>query len=326
MKRKMLLLVPLAICTAAGHCTPKIRNCPVIGHDSGADQYGLEYKLVVPADCPVPLAQPGVDKKRAGARLTDLGTVDFAWLLTTVKNSNGQKVADRIDAFLGPFAESSVEYVAATGTKQFSDYDDAKFFAYSAAGDKHANGTTRISYEQSSLATRLTGNTIPSPNTTHTWNAPTSGGTPGYMYQWYRDGNPVGNGSSYTGDAGTINFDLRVEVTDQTWSTRAAVLMADVGGVLATIDGPTTVYASQGGGTWTASGTGGTGSYTFDWYLDDQWAGSGSSWSGYPGEGPHTLQVRLSDSSGKFTSESAFVNGVGSGDGTCDPVPPQLTC
>lgn len=329
MNRKHLLLVPLVMLTAAfGRCggSDKIRNCPVIGHNGGADLYSLEFDLIVPADCPVPLAEPGTEKKYAAAKLTDLGEVDFAWVSTKVRNSSGQKVAEHVDPFFGRFAEPSAEYKAATGTSQFNDYDKVTFFAYSATGDKNATGETKITYQQSSLKTQLNGTSNPAPQSTHTWYAPTSGGYPGYMYQWYRDGNPVGNGSTYTGDVGTTDFDLRVEVTDQTWSTRAAVLMVDVGGVLTTINGPSHVYASQNGGTWTASGNGGTGSYTFNWYLEDQWVGSGNSWSGYPGQGSHTLQVRMTDSSGAFASQSIFVEGFGSGDGTCDPVPPQLTC
>ena len=194
------------------------------------------------------------------------------------------------------------------------------------AGFRRAWARVKITYRQSSVSTKLTGEHIPAPGSTHTWNAPTTGGSPGYMYQWYRNGTAVGNGSSYTANVGSSAFDLRVEVTDQTWSTVAAVLMVHVGGVEASVTGPALVYASEGGGTWGATGRGGSGAYTFDWYLDGTYLGSGPSWNGYPGENARTLRVDMTDSGGEFDSHSFLVRGVGSGDGTCNPVPPALTC
>ncbi|HEY7767322.1 hypothetical protein [Longimicrobium sp.] len=326
MTRKLILLLAVALQSSLAACTPVIRNCPVIGKDPLSNVYHLDYQLIIPADCPVPLASPGTEKKYAAARVYDLGDVDFFEATVTIKNSKGETLAEDASFFFGGIAEPSDEYIAATGKKTFDDYDVGTFRAFSSDFSKTAYGQTKLTYQQSSLATKLTGTVIPSPNTTHTWYAPTSGGTPGYMYQWYRDGSPVGNGSSYTGNAGTTDFDLRVEVTDQTWSTRAAVLAADVGGVQALMDGPTLVYSSQNGGSWTASGLGGTGSYTFNWYLDGQWVGSGAVWSGYTGESGHNLQVQMRDGAGAFDSESVFVTGIGSGDGTCEPVPPAVTC
>lgn len=326
MTRKLILLLAVALQSSLAACGDVIRNCPVIGKDPSSNIYNLDYRLIIPADCPVPLANPGNEKKYAAAKLFDLGEVDFYYASVKVKNSKGETVANDATLFFGTIAEPSDEYIAATGRKTFDDYDVGIFRAWSQDSRKSAYGETKLTYQESSLATKLTGTMIPSPSTTHTWDAPTSGGTPGYMYQWYRDGNPVGNGSSYTGDAGTTDFDLRVEVTDQTWSTKAAVLAVDVGGVAASIDGPTLVYASQGGGNWTANGLGGTGSYTFDWYLDEQWVGTGQAWSGYTGEGGHNLQVQIRDAAGAFDSHSIFVTGIGSGDGTCDPVPPAVTC
>jgi hypothetical protein len=146
------------------------------------------------------------------------------------------------------------------------------------------------------------------------------------MYQWYRDGTPVGNGSSYTATVGSTDFDLRVEVTDQTWSTVAAVFMVVPGGVEAAISGPSLVYSSAGGGTWTATGRGGTGAYTFTWYIDDVAVGTGPSLTTYPGEDAHTVRVDMTDSAGAFDSHSFRVTGVGRGDGTCEPVFPAVTC
>jgi hypothetical protein len=176
------------------------------------------------------------------------------------------------------------------------------------------------------MSAQLTGEKVPLPNTTHTWSAPVRGGYPGFTYAWYRDGTFVGSGPSYTATVGTSDSNLRVEVTDQTWSTVAAVLSLDVGGIEATIDGPTMVYASQGAQTWTATARGGTGTYTFDWYLDDVYAGSGTTWSSFPGENWHRLEVRAQDSAGAFDAHAYNVHGFGGNDPTCQPVPPQLTC
>lgn len=328
MSRKLSLLSLVAVLqvglTACDSTV--VRNCPVIGKDPSSNIYNLDYKLIIPADCPVPLASPGTEKKYAAAKIYDYGTVDFRYATVKIKNSKGETVADEATVFLGIIAEVGDEYVAATGAKTFSDYDRGVFRVWSEDASKTAYGETKLTYQESSLTTSVSGTRIPEPNTTHTWYAPTSGGYPAYSYQWYRDGNPVGTGSSYTGNAGTTNFDLRVEVTDQTWSTRAAVLAPKVGGVAVTVDGPTLVYASQNGGTWNAYPQGGTGQYTLEWYLDDIYVGSGTSWSGYTGEGGHSLQVKLTDSAGAFDNTSIFVRGLGSGDGSCDPVPPELTC
>lgn len=322
-----LLLSLLVLLTALSACEPIVRNCPVIGRDPSSNVYDLSYDLLIPADCPVPLASPGTERKYAAGRVIDAGTLDFYYASVKVKNSSGSTVADGITVFFSGIAQLSEEYVAATGKKTFDDYDVAIFRAISRDATKSARGETKITYQQSSLATRLTGTRIPAANTSQTWSAPTSGGVPAYGYQWYRDGQPIGTGSSYTANVGSTDFDLRVEVTDQTWSTRAAVLDVDVDGVEASISGPGEVYASDGGGTWSASGQGGIGPYTYEWYVSDVLVGSGPSWSGYPGDGTNALQVRMRDSAGAFTSRYKMVRGIRDSDGeTCTPPPGARTC
>lgn len=320
----LLALLPLqALLTACDESY--VRNCPVIGKDPSSNYYNLDYELLIPADCPVPLANPGTEKKYAAARILDLGTIDFTYASVKVKNSKGETVADDAVNFFGGIAEPGEEYVAATGTKTFSDHDVGIFRAWNISSSKTAYGETKLTYQQSSLSTRLSGTRIPAPNTSQTWTAPTTGGTPAYAYQWYRDGVAVGTGSSYTTNVGTTDFDLRVEVTDQTWSTRAGVLDVDVGGVGAAIAGTSQTYAATGGDTWTATGQGGTGSYTFQWYLADTLLGTGSSWSGYPGDGNHALQVRVTDSAGATASAYKLVRGIPD-NGGCIPPPGQRTC
>jgi hypothetical protein len=117
---------------------------------------------------------------------------------------------------------------------------------------------------------------------------------------------------------------MRLRVTDQTQSTRAAEMRTQVDGVLMSASGPRLVYSSEGGGTWTASGEGGYPPYTFDWYVDGVYVGDGSSWSGYPGEGEKDVRVDLRDTRGATTRANIYVKGIGND--TCEPVPPAVTC
>jgi hypothetical protein len=146
-------------------------------------------------------------------------------------------------------------------------------------------------------------------------------------YAWYRDGQLVSSAASYTANVGDYQFGLRVQVTDQTTASRWADYWVDVNGVRAEISGPSAVYFQQGGGTWTVSGRGGYPPYSFDWYTDDgygqrYWVGSGSSWSGYPGDGDRYLVVEMRDSRGALYSASKWVQGLnppGCGPISCDP-------
>jgi hypothetical protein len=319
-----------------GGCDFEIaKDCERLGYSPSSNSFDLRYDVKLPDKCPVALANPGTETKYAGAQLYDYGLNDFDQGAAIVYSSTGEMVGDervRFHYIPTPLTDGThwraaptAEYTAATGTKQVSDYDIAEFSAWR-NGVRRAWGNIKITYRQSSVSTKLTGERIPTPGSTYTWDAPTTGGSPGYMYQWYRNGAPVGNGSSYTASAGSSAFDLRVEVTDQTWSTVAAVLMVNVGGVEASVSGPSLVYSSSGGGSWSATGRGGTGAYTFEWYLDGVYVGSGPAWGGYPGENSHTLRVDMGDSAGATDSQSFFVTGIGSGTGSCEPVPPALAC
>lgn len=284
-----------------------VRNCPIIGADPSSNLYYLDYELMIPADCPIPLANPGTEKKYAAARVRDLNGVDMEWARVEVKNSNGERVASNTIAFLviGGIgqAEPTEEYTAATGTSSVSDYDMATFTAWSTTTGVSAKGTTKLTYQPTTLSTKLSGEAVPLPNTTHTWNAPTTGGYPGFSYQWYRDGTPVGTGSSYTGTVGAGDFGLRVDVTDQTWSTVSAVLAVNVGGVQAGFTGPVTLQEGTRG-TWTASARGGTGTYTYKWYYDDNLVSTASSYIKAPAAGLHELRLEVLDSAGEYDSHT----------------------
>lgn len=282
-----------------------VKNCPIIGASPSSNMYYLDYELVIPAECPIPLASPGTETKFAAARIWDHNGSDMNVATVVVRNSAGKKVSQESVPFLiaagAGFAEPRAEYTAATGKRTFADHDTATFEAFNITTGARANGKTKLTYQQTNLSTRLAGESVPLSNTTHTWTAPVSGGYPAFAYNWYRDGTHVGSNSSYSATVGTQDFDLRVEVTDQTWSTVAAVLVVDVGGVEAGITGPGIINEADGG-RWTASARGGTGTYTYNWYLNDYWVHSGPVFEGSPGAGSHVLRVDVHDSAGENDS------------------------
>lgn len=286
--------------TGCGHS--HVENCPIIDASPSSNVYHLDYELVIPAKCPIPLASPGSETKYAAARIWDLSGSDMNFAKVEVTNSAGARVALQVSPFLvasgAGYAEPRAEYVAATGKKTFSDYDMATFTALHTTTGVSAKGKTKLTYQQTTLSTRLAGEPIPLPNTTHTWTAPVSGGYPGFLYNWYRDGTHVGSNSSYSTTVGTQDFDLRVEVTDQTWSMVAAVLAVDVGGVEASITGPSVVYEGDGS-EWVASARGGTGSYTYSWYVNDYLVDGGPVFGGYLDAGSHVLRVQVQDTAGE---------------------------
>lgn len=312
MRKVVLAAMSAGALLGSAGCEPKVRNCDITGASPSSNLYNLEYKLLIPADCPIPLANPGAEKKRAAGQIMDLGTADLQWASLEITNSNGKVVGHNVAPFLAAsgftVARVQDDYVAATGARTFSDYDIATFRAWHLTNGKNATGKTRLVYRKSDLSAQVAGEMVPQPNGTHTWTAPVSGGYPGFTYQWYRDGNSVGTGASYTGPVYTADFDLRVEVTDQTWSTVAAVMAVDVGGILASIAGPD--YVERGDGSqWTATARGGSGAYTFEWYLDDVWVGDGPVWDGYPGDGLHRLRVDVRDATGVYDSHVLHVSG-----------------
>lgn len=78
----------------------------------------------------------------------------------------------------------------------------------------------------STLSVSIAGPTQIQPGATCTWDAPTSGGSPPYSYQWTNDWQPAGNDYYYTGskDWGSSNswFRLKVSVTDGAGAIRDA--------------------------------------------------------------------------------------------------------
>lgn len=165
-------------------------NCERLGYFPSSNSFDLKYDVKLPDECPVAIANPGTDKKYAGANLYDYGLQDFDEAGALVYNSAGKLVADEREEFfyiptpdaVGTHWKASpkAEYTAASGTSQVSDHDIAEFAGF--RNDvKRAWARIKINYRQSSVSTKLTGEQIPAPGSTHTWNAPTTGGSPGYM-------------------------------------------------------------------------------------------------------------------------------------------------
>lgn len=302
--------------------------------------------MQLPSDCPVPLGGVG-ERKSAGAEIIDNEPFNFRFAEVYVLSSDDNTQAYAFNTFneldTYAFALALTDYEAAQGCNcynlpstiadgqllpgQYFDY--GIFNATNLRGSLHAWSEIEISYTRSNITVFVSGPDLPHSSTTGTWDAPTSGGSGPYTYQWYRNGELVGTGPSYSANVGSADFGLRVWATDQTQSTRWADYWVHVNGVRATVTGPSTVYASQSGGTWTASGRGGYQPYTFDWFIEDsggisEYVGSGESWSGYPGEGLSYVRAKLTDSQGANHDSSLRVTGIG--DEQCQPEPPAVTC
>lgn len=314
-----LRLVVAGVLFSAAACdAPDTKNCPLERYQ-GSDSYLLEYELVIPSDCPVPISAAG-ETKRAGAQVFDYGYSDFRFAEVYVANSDRRFLVSRVFRFInggdGTYmvARPSTEYPAATGGYGGGldrAYDYGQFWVTNSPNG-HAGsepfGEIRIKYRQSALAARLDGPEIPTGNSVGTWKAAVQSGVRPYRYLWYRDGVQVSSDSIYSANVGTNSFSLRAEVVDATMSTTVAVLMVDVDGIRVTVDGPDLAYTSEGSQTWSAVPVGGYGPYTFSWYLDGQHAGTGSSYAAALPAGSHRLRVEVADTRGTISATNHLVS------------------
>jgi hypothetical protein len=256
-------------------------------------------------------------------------------------NSVGTVVREIEQPFIAPIGalnykeiELSVRYPAVSGHRTFTEKDAMQVTISDYCcmlPQLRGELELRVHYTKDRAAARVTvvGDEIPVQNAQVTYGALSpSAGRP-HTYNWYRDGAWVGSGGTYTVSAGTTDFDLRVDMSDGYGRTASDTLRVDVDGVrITSFEGPSAVWASEGGGTWTVTSRGGSQPHTFEWYVDGKWAGSGESWSGYrPGrEGAFVLRVDVANSSGGTSSASREITQVGTGSGGCDPPPGQLAC
>jgi hypothetical protein len=332
-----------ALISACG--APKIRDCdlqePIA--DNGHD---LSYSAVMPSNCPVPIGSIG-EQKFIGANVVDGGAHDHGFVNITVRNSNGSEKGKDNAAFLltasgAHRAQPRADYPAATGFSgsivngqalPASARDKGKFLAFLLSGSIGAAGELYVNYIGTTVQGSISGPDVPLSGSSGTWSGSASGGTGPYSYTWYRNGELVSTSSSYSSNVGSSEFGLRLQVTDQTASTRWTDFWVDVDGVRGSISGPTLVYYSEGDATWTLNPRGGYAPYSADWYFVDMEnnqysAGSGTSISGYP---PHaggwSILANVTDSHGTPTTVGGFYfTAIGDGNGGCTPVPPQITC
>lgn len=305
----------------------------------------VDYYQFESGGCPVPILRPREQIRAAGtlfssdvfgdglnnterARLTILDANRF-----TIKDDEQPFVILNIDS---KRADVQVDYpaVRAHGTISEKDLFQLRVLDYcchSLFPQQRASIDLAISYESDAQFARIqvAGDPIPRSGDSRTWGAESpSAGRP-HEYRWFRDGAPVGSGRTYTASVGTSDFDLRVDMSDTYGRTASNTLRVDVDGVrVESFTGPLEVWASAGGGTWTASGRGGSAPYEYAWYVNDRWVGDGASWSGYNvgHEGAFTLRVDVRNAQGATHSASREIMQMGTGSGGCDPPPGQDAC
>jgi hypothetical protein len=339
------LTLPMIIASILSACgEPTVRGCPV--EDASDGLHNLQTQMVLPSDCPVSLSRIG-EVKYTGARVLDPNHYMNDGRTTVTNSANELEM--RVDAkyqedvFDGWSIIMEAYYPAATGFysnwpnygEQLSgsadDYGLFQSGPYSGWWEAYAR--VQITYKRSAALASVSGPDVPLSNTSGTWTAGASGGTAPYTYAWYRNGQLVSNGSSYSASTGSAEFGLRLEVTDQTWSVATKDFWVDVDGIRASLSGPRIVYSSEGGGTWTVTGRGGYTPYVYNWSWEGADGttvnlGSGASYSGYPAEGDGVLYVTMTDAHGRTNSQSISVLGIGNPyeQGGCEPVPPAFTC
>lgn len=335
-----------ALIALASACSePHPLGCDIDDHSNS--DWGLTTVGYLPSQCPIPLGQKGETKWAAADVQDPNGYMQYGEI--EVHNSNNTIVGQFEDLYqIYPDGSGEIQvytqYSAATAYSLTYYPQEGQIMSYGADdfpylfsgpddGDWVAYLEVRVWYKYSPAAVVMTGSDIPHANTSVTWTSSASAGTEPYSFAWYQDGQLVSSTSSYTTTTGTTAFRLELVVTDATWTTTEKSLWVDVDGVRVTLTGPTIVYYSQNGGTWSASGTGGYEPYTFQWSYEPQDGtgtvidlGSGSSYSGYPGQGSGILRVVMTDAHGRTNAQTLIVNGIGDPNGGCEPQPPQIIC
>lgn len=336
-----------------------LSGCEVVReHPSGAwrgDPYELHPFLTTvrndqytsPA-CPVAILQPREEVYASGVVFSTQvfnpqtgQTNDTERAQLRMINSVGSVIREDVQPFIAPAGsinskeiELIVEYPAISGHGTFTEKDAMQVTISDYCcmlPQLRGELELKVDYTKDAASARVTvvGDEIPLQNAQVTYGALSpSAGRP-HTFYWYRDGVWAGSGSTYAAATGTADFDLRVDMSDGYGRTASGTLHVDVDGVrIASFDGPSAVWASEGGGTWTATSRGGSQPHTFNWYVDGEWVGSGESWSGYrPGrEGAFVLRVEVANASGAASSASRDITQVGTGSGGCDPPPGELAC
>jgi hypothetical protein len=352
-RRRVFTVAAIVLTSAAADCDAPpsaINGCKVVSNVGGWGDYYSDANFQIgpifnaygdneTVGCPIAIVRPG-ERVYGGTQMYDHSPVTndvkigrrtrLKFISSSNRDLYNQEFLSRyFDTYVRVY-DLFGNYPAATGRGTLSDKDfmvmrvvDTCCFSREAA-----SAELELDYGgDAGFRFSIAGPQIPLSNSSNTWSIRSGSGGHPHTYTWSRNDVPLGQGASYTGTAGSSDFVFRVNGQDAYGRTAASVMHVDVDGVRTTLSGPTLVYASQNGGTWTATATGGYPPYSYEWFIDDVSMGIGSNtWDGYTGEHNHTLRVRLRDALGAVHDARLDVQGLGRGDGSCDPVPPQLTC
>jgi hypothetical protein len=149
-----------------------------------------------------------------------------------------------------------------------------------------------------------------------TWRSRPSWDTTGYTYRWLLNGQPIANanGATYTSSLGSPgNYSLS-NITTRADNTADTVTLAVTVHLSTGISGPNAIVENSNGH-WDAVVSGGSGSYSYQWYADGNPVGSGASidLALAPAGMMHQLELYVTDSNGAngSTAYSVWVEYAG---------------
>ena len=170
-------------------------------------------------------------------------------------------------------AGNSVNVSVPTGTAGTFNYNLVSVQDASSTGCTQAQTGTATVVVYSNLSASLSGGSSPICYNSDpgTFTATATGGNGTYTYQWYNSGGPIGGQTASTYDPGNITGSdvYSCSVTSGSCGTVSSgnTSITVYGNLTAAISGGTTPLCyNSAPGTFTATGSGGTGTYTYQWY------------------------------------------------------------
>jgi hypothetical protein len=138
-----------------------------------------------------------------------------------------------------------------------------------------------------------------------------SGGTPPYSFQWFDGGTSIGTGNPLTVTLAPGDHSITVTVTDSTGcSATSGATPVHVNQPITTSLDTGSTPDCHGNLTFTASATGGTGTYTFAWAIDGSpVANNSTNKLAYPPAvdcTTHHVSVTATDSNGCVSQNTAM--------------------
>jgi gliding motility-associated-like protein len=152
-----------------------------------------------------------------------------------------------------------------------------------------------------------------------------NGGAGGYIYQWFADGLPVGNGTELTIDA-QDDLNITLQVTDQCGGSGVGESVVEVPPVPVILNlGSAQQAPCFAPVTFNPEVSGGVGSYSYSWSVDGTFAGSSSTLTVEAVEG---LQVSLTvtDACGNSSSDNSIVSVIPTPINITLPATQAVTC